>query len=153
MARRRRAERRKPIPDSKFNHIELSQFINKLMLNGKKTTAQRIVYGALDQVEGEARRPGIEIFEQAMKNAAPLVEVKPRRVGGAVPTDVRPERRLALAMRWIINGARSRSGRPMTERLAQEFLEASRGQGSAVRRREELYRMAEANRAFVHYRW
>ncbi|MDP6495524.1 MAG: 30S ribosomal protein S7 [Dehalococcoidia bacterium] len=156
MARRRRAERRKPIPDSKFNHIELSQFINKLMLNGKKTTAQRIVYGALNQVEEEAHRPGIEIFEQAMKNAAPLVEVKPRRVGGAtyqVPTDVRPERRLALAMRWIINGARSRSGRPMTERLAQEFLEAARGQGSAVRRREELYRMAEANRAFVHYRW
>ena len=156
MARRRRPEKRRIIPDPKFHNLELAQFINKVMLNGKKTTAQRIVYGALNQVEEEAHRPGIEIFEQAMKNAAPLVEVKPRRVGGAtyqVPTDVRPERRLALAMRWIINGARSRSGRPMTERLAQEFLEAARGQGSAVRRREELYRMAEANRAFVHYRW
>ena len=156
MARRRRAEKRKIIPDAKFNHIELSQFINKVMMNGKKTVAQRIVYGALDQVEEEAHRPGIEIFEQAVKNASPMVEVKPRRVGGAtyqVPTDVRPERRLALAMRWIVNGARSRTGKPMVDRLAQEFLEAARGQGSAVRRREELYRMAEANRAFVHYRW
>lgn len=156
MARRRRAERRTPQPDAKYNHVELSQFINKVMLNGDKTVAQRIVYTALDQAGQEARRPGLEVFEQAIKNAAPMLEVKSRRVGGAtyqVPTDVRPERRTALSMRWIIGAARARSGRPMAEGLAQEILEAARGQGTAVRRREELYRMAEANRAFAHYRW
>ena len=156
MSRRRRAERRKITPDPKYQHRELSQFINKVMMHGKKTTAQRIVYGALDQAEREAHRPGIEVFEQAVRNATPMVEVKSRRVGGAtyqVPTEVRQERRLALSLRWIVNAARSRSGRPMAERLAQELLEASRGQGAAVRRREELYRMAEANRAFAHYRW
>jgi small subunit ribosomal protein S7 len=134
----------------------LSQLINKIMIGGKKTTAQRIVYNALEQLEREGGRPGIELFEQAIRNATPMLEVRSRRVGGAtyqVPTEVRPERRLALAMRWIITGARSRKGRPMAEKLAQELLEASRGQGSAVRRREELHRMAEANRAFVHYRW
>ncbi len=156
MSRRRRAEKRKIAPDPKYQHRELSQFINKVMLNGKKTVAQRIVYTALDQAEREAHRPGIEVFEQAVRNATPMVEVKSRRVGGAtyqVPIEVRQERRLALSLRWIVNGARARSGRPMAERLAQELLEASRGQGAAVRRREDLYRMAEANRAFVHYRW
>ncbi len=156
MSRRRRAEKRKIPPDPKFQHRELSQFINKVMLNGKKTVAQRIVYTALDQAEREAHRPGIEVFEQAVRNATPMVEVKSRRVGGAtyqVPIEVRQERRLALSLRWIVNGARARSGRPMAERLAQELLEASRGQGAAVRRREDLYRMAEANRAFAHYRW
>jgi len=126
------------------------------MLNGKKTTSQRIVYNALDQASEEARRPGIEIFEMAIRNTMPMVEVRSRRVGGAtyqVPIDVRPERRLALAMRWIITAARARSGRPMFERLSAELLEASRGQGAAVKRREDLYRMAEANRAFAHYRW
>ena len=123
---------------------------------GKKTVAQRIVYNALGQVEEEAHRPGLEIFEQALKNATPMVEVKSRRVGGAtyqVPTEVRPERQTALAMRWLVNAARARQGRPMFQRLAQELLEASRGQGAAVKRREDLYRMAEANRAFAHYRW
>ena len=156
MARRRRAERRQVVPDPKYNSVELSRFINKVMLNGKKTVAQRIVYGAMDQAEREAHRPGLEVFEQAIRNATPMVEVKSRRVGGAtyqVPTEVRSERRLALSMRWIVKAARTRSGRPMAERLAQELLEASRGQGAAVRRREELYRMAEANRAFAHYRW
>jgi len=156
MARRRRAEKRKITPDSKYKNVELSQFINKVMLNGKKTTSQRIVYNALDQASEEARRPGIEVFEMAIRNTMPMVEVRSRRVGGAtyqVPTDVRPERRLALAMRWIITAARSRSGRPMAERLSAELLEASRGQGAAVKRREDLYRMAEANRAFAHYRW
>jgi len=156
MARRRRAEKRKITPDSRFKNVELSQFINKVMLNGKKTTSQRIVYSALDQASEEARRPGIEVFEMAIRNTMPMVEVKSRRVGGAtyqVPTEVRPERRLALAMRWIILAARSRSGRPMADRLSAELLEASRGQGAAVRRREDLYRMAEANRAFAHYRW
>ena len=156
MARRRRAEKRKITPDPRFKNIELAQFINKVMLNGKKTTSQRIVYGALDQASEEARRPGIEVFEMAIRNTMPMVEVKSRRVGGAtyqVPTEVRAERRLALAMRWIITAARSRSGRPMADRLSAELLEASRGQGAAVKRREDLYRMAEANRAFAHYRW
>ena len=156
MARRRRAERRRPKPDTKFNHVELGQFINKVMFNGNKTKAERIVYQAIEHAGREARRPGLEVFEQAIRNASPMLEVKSRRVGGAtyqVPTDVRPERRLALSMRWIISAARARSGRPMAEGLAQELLEAARGQGSAVRRREELYRMAEANRAFAHYRW
>lgn len=156
MTRRKRAEVRQVTPDARYNNIELSQFINKVMLNGKKTVAQHIVYSALGKVEEEARRPAIEVFEQALKNATPMVEVKSRRVGGAtyqVPTEVRPERRLALAMRWIIGAARERQGRPMAEKLAQELLEASRGQGTAVKRREDLYRMAEANRAFAHYRW
>ena len=156
MARRRRAERRIVSPDPKYQSVELSQFINKVMLNGKKTIAQSIVYDALEKAEQGAHRPAIEVFEQAVKNATPMVEVKPRRVGGAtyqVPTEVRPERRMALAMRWIVSAARARQGRPMAERLAQEFMEASRGQGTAVKRREDLYRMAEANRAFVHYRW
>ncbi len=156
MSRRRRAEKRRITPDPKFNNVELSQFINHVMSNGKKTTAQRIVYKALDDVEEEAHRPGIEIFQQAVRNSSPMLEVKSRRVGGAtyqVPTDVRPERRLTLGMRWLVTAARARAGRPMAERLAQELLEASRGQGAAVKRREDLHRMAEANRAFAHYRW
>ena len=156
MSRRRRAEKRKIIPDSMYSSIELNQFINKIMLSGNKTIAQRIVYQALERVQRESRRPALELFEQAVKNATPMLEVRSRRVGGAtyqVPTEVRPDRRLALAMRWIVSAARARQGRPMAERLAQELLEASRGQGAAVKRREDLYRMAEANRAFVHYRW
>lgn len=156
MARRRRAPKRRPIADPKYNSLDLSRFINKIMVNGKKTTAQRIVYQALNHVEDDARRPPLEVFDQAIKNATPMVEVKSRRVGGAtyqVPIEVRPDRRLALGMRWIVMSARARTGRPMAERLAQELLEASRGQGAAVKRREDLYRMAEANRAFAHYRW
>ena len=156
MARRRRAERRRINPDPKYGSVDLARFINKIMLNGKQTVAQRIVYGALDDVERVAHRSGLEVFEQALRNATPLLEVRSRRVGGAtyqVPTEVRPERRLALAMRWLITSARARGGRPMTERLSQELLEALRGQGAAVKRKEDLHRMAEANRAFVHYRW
>lgn len=156
MARRRRAEKRIPPPDIKYGSIDLSQFINRVMLHGKKTTAQRIVYGALERVEQEANRPGLEVFEQAIRNTTPMLEVKSRRVGGAtyqVPTEVRPERRLALAMRWIIASARNRGNRPTYVSLANELLEAARNQGSAVRRREELHRMADANRAFAHYRW
>ena len=125
------------------------------MLKGKKTTAQRFVYKALDIIREESRRDPMEIFELAIKNATPIVEVKPRRIGGAtyqVPTELRPNRSEALGMRWIIRGARARKGTPMRRSLANEFLEASRGEGSAVRRREELHRMADANRAFVHYR-
>ena len=156
MARRRRAERRDIRPDPKFGNVNLARFINKVMIGGKRTVAQRIMYDALDGVEGQARRSGLEVFQQAVRNATPSVQVRSRRVGGAtyqVPTEVRPERQLALAMRWIVAAARARTGRPMAERLATEILEASRGQGAAVKRKEDLHRMAEANRAFVHYRW
>jgi small subunit ribosomal protein S7 len=156
MARRRRAETRRAPPDPRYNSVELSSFINRIMQRGKKSVAQRIVYEALGQVEQAERRGAIEVFGQALRNVMPNVEVKPRRVGGAtyqVPIEVAGPRRMALGMRWLITAARSRSGRPMRDRLAQELMEASHGQGAAVRRREELHRMAEANRAFVHYRW
>ncbi len=156
MARRRRPERREIRPDPKYGNVELARFINRVMLNGKRTVAQRIVYSALAEIEREARRPGLEVFKHAVNNATPALEVRSRRVGGAtyqVPREVRFERQLALSMRWIITSARARTGRPMAERLAQELLEASRGQGAAVKRKEDLHRMAEANRAFVHYRW
>lgn len=156
MSRRRRAERREVAADPKYNSVELARFINKVMKWGKKTVAQRVVYGALDYVQESARRDPLEIFNQALKNATPLLEVKPRRVGGAtyqVPTELRSNRSEALAIRWIIRGARARKGMPMSRRLAMEFMDASRGEGAAVRRREETHRMAEANRAFVHYRW
>jgi small subunit ribosomal protein S7 len=136
--------------------VELARFTNRLMMGGKKTVAQRAVYSALKMLETETSRPGLEVFEQAIRNATPMLEVKPRRVGGAtyqVPTEVRPERRVSLAMRWLITAARARQGAPISRRLYDELLDASRGQGAAVRRREELHRMAEANRAFVHYRW
>lgn len=155
MSRRRRAEPRQILPDGRYGSVELARFINRVMQRGKKTTAQRVVYSALELVGEESHRDPMEIFELAMKNATPLVEVKPRRIGGAtyqVPTDLRTNRSEALAMRWIIRGARARTGMPMRRGLANELLDASRGEGSAVRRREELHRMAEANRAFVHYR-
>ena len=156
MARRRRAEKRIIPPDIKYGSVELNKFINKIMWNGKKTVAQRIVYNALDIVEQQTNRSPLEVFEQAIRNATPMLEVRSRRVGGAtyqVPTEVRPERRMALAMRWMIESARNRGSRPTHESLANEILEASRNQGNAVRRREDLHRMAEANRAFAHYRW
>ena len=156
MARRRRAEKRNIPPDPKHGSVELGRFINKVMLNGKKTVAQRITYSALHEAGREVHRPGLEVFEQAIKNATPMLEVRSRRVGGAtyqVPTEVRYERRNALAMRWIVAAARSRSGMPMAQRLARELLEAARGQGASVKRKEDLHRMAEANRAFAHYRW
>jgi small subunit ribosomal protein S7 len=156
MARRRRAPTRKQLPDPRYNSVELTSFINRILERGKKTVAQRIVYDAMERVERETHREPLEVFGQALRNVMPNVEVKSRRVGGAtyqVPIEVTDSRRQALAMRWIISAARSRNGRPMRECLAEELLEASRGQGAAVRRREELHRMAEANRAFVHYRW
>jgi small subunit ribosomal protein S7 len=155
MSRRRRAEIRPIAPDSRYNNVELARFINKIMKCGKKATAQRIVYQAFDAIQEESKREPLEVFQQAMKNATPLVEVRPRRVGGAtyqVPTELRPKRSQAMAMGWLIRGARARKGMPMMRGLAQELMEASRGEGAAVRRREELHRMAEANRAFVHYR-
>ena len=156
MARRRRSEQRNIRPDPRFRSVEVARFTNRLMMGGKKTVAQRAMYRALDLLENETNRPGLEVFEQAIRNVTPVLEVKPRRVGGAtyqVPVEVRPGRRLSLAMRWLVTAARARSGRPIAERLFQELLDASRGQGAAARRREELHRMAEANRAFVHYRW
>lgn len=156
MARRRRAEPRIVMPDPRYNSEELSSFINRVMERGKKTVAQRAVYQALEKASQDTRREGLEVFTQAVRNVMPNLEVKPRRVGGAtyqVPIEVGGRRRMALAMRWLITAARSRTGRPFSEFLAQELVEASRGQGTAVKRREDLHRMAEANRAFVHYRW
>ena len=154
--RRRKAEQRTIPPDPQFDNVELARFINRIMLKGKKTVAQRIVYSAMEIVEQQAHRPPLEIFQEALRNATPLLQVKPRRVGGAtyqIPIEVPARRGSALAMRWIINSARNRKGRPMHQKLAQEFLDASRGDGAAVKRREDLHRMADANRAFVHYRW
>ena len=156
MARRGRAGRREIVPDGKYNSKQLQMFINKMMVGGKKSTAERIVYDALTRMEEQAGRPAMDIFDQAMRNATPAVEVKPRRVGGAtyqVPVDIRAERRVSLAMRWLVRSARARRGRSMAEKLAGELMDASTGQGATVKRREDTHRMAEANRAFVHYRW
>jgi small subunit ribosomal protein S7 len=131
-------------------------FINKMMIGGKKSTAESIVYGALELAEQQTNRPAIDVFDSALRNATPAVEVKPRRVGGAtyqVPVDIRAERRNSLAMRWLVRSARARRGRSMAEKLAGELMDASTGQGATVKRREDTHRMAEANRAFVHYRW
>ena len=156
MARRHRAEKRAIDADPKFGSIDVAKFINRVMIGGKKTIARKVVYSAIEIAEEKAKRPGLEVFDQAIRNTVPLLEVKSRRVGGStyqVPNEVRPERRTTLAMRWIIAAARSRSGRPMAERLSQELLEASRGEGTAVKRKDDLHRMAEANKAFAHYRW
>ena len=156
MSRRRRAQKRVIPPDARYGSVELATFINRAMLKGKKTVAERFVYQALDLVREGMNRDPMEVFEQAVRNVTPSVEVKPRRVGGAtyqVPVEVAGDRRIALAMRWLIRAARARVGQPMRSRLAQELMDASRGQGAAARRREEIHRMAEANRAFVHYRW
>ncbi len=155
MSRRRRAEIRIILPDSKFQSRVVSKFINCIMTRGKKTVAQRIMYQAMDIIEEQTKNNPMQIFDAAMKNATPLVEVKPRRIGGAtyqVPQELASNRSEALAMRWIISGARNRKGIPMRQGLANELIDASNGEGSAVRRREELHRMAEANRAFVHFR-
>jgi small subunit ribosomal protein S7 len=156
MARRGRASRRDIQPDGKYFSKSLQMFINKVMIDGKKSTAEGQVYTALSRMEDQAGRPAIDVFDQALRNATPAVEVKPRRVGGAtyqVPVDIRAERRISLAMRWLVRGARARRGRTMSEKLAGELLDAANGQGAAVKRREDTHRMAEANRAFVHYRW
>ena len=156
MPRRARPQERKTIPDRKYGNVLLAQFNNNLMQRGKRTTAEGIIYGALTQAETTTRKPGIEVFELALKNAMPLIEVKPRRVGGAtyqVPVEVRTTRRQALGIRWIISAARERNEKTMTERLSAELLDASNNRGNAVKKREDTHRMAEANRAFSHYRW
>jgi len=156
MARRNRAAKKPVTPDAKYNSGLAASFINKLMSDGKKTVAASIFYEALEIAEKRAKKPGLELFEQAIKNSTPLIEVRPRRVGGAtyqVPLEVRPDRRQSLAIRWLVNSARSRSGKSMAEKLAAELLDAANNQGATVKKREDTHRMAEANRAFAHYRW
>lgn len=156
MARRNRAPKRYIEPDLKYNSELVTRFINKLMRDGKKTVAATIFYDALDIAEKRTKKPGIEVFEQAIKNATPMIEVRPRRVGGAtyqVPLEVRPERRRSLAIRWMVSSARARSGKTMAEKLAAELMDAANSQGATVKKREDTHRMAEANRAFAHYRW
>ena len=156
MSRRHRAEKREVLPDPKFGDLVLSKFMNQIMVDGKKSTAERIVYGALDIVEDRLKRDPIELFHDSLDNVSPAVEVRSRRVGGAtyqVPVEVRPERRQALAIRWLVAAARARNENTMRERLAGELLDAANGRGNAVKKREDTHRMAEANRAFSHYRW
>lgn len=156
MSRRHQAEKRDIIPDAKFGDVVLTKFMNSIMLDGKKSAAERIVYGAFDEVERKAHQDPLQVFHQALDNVKPTVEVRSRRVGGAtyqVPVEVRNERRQALAIRWLIAAARSRNERTMVERLSGELLDASNSRGTAVKKREDTHRMAEANRAFSHYRW
>ena len=156
MSRRHSAEKRKVLPDPKFKNVVLTKFMNQIMRDGKKSTAERIVYGALDLVESRAKRDPLDVFNDALEAIAPTVEVRSRRVGGAtyqVPVEVRPERRQALAIRWLAEKARDRNETTMRERLAGELMDASQGPGAAVKKREDTHKMAEANRAFSHYRW
>src|ERR1700710_1579503 len=156
MSRRRAAEKREVLPDAKFGDIVLTKFMNTLMARGKKSVAERVVYGALDEVQSKLKQDPVPAFHEALENVKPAVEVRSRRVGGAtyqVPVEVRPERRQALAIRWIIQAARSRNDRTMVDRLSAELLDAANNRGNAVKKREDTHRMAEANRAFSHYRW
>ena len=156
MPRRREVPKREILPDPKFSSSDVTKFVNVIMLDGKKAVAERIVYGAFAQIESKAGKNPIEVFTQALNNVKPMVEVKSRRVGGAnyqVPVEVRPVRRMALAMRWLIAAARARSGRSMAEKLAAELTDAAHNTGATVKRREDTHRMAEANRAFSHYRF
>ena len=156
MPRRARPTDRKRPPDRKYGNVTLAQFNNNVMRNGKRATAEGIVYGALTLAETSTRKPGLEVFETALKNAMTLIEVKPRRVGGAtyqVPVEIRADRRTSLAMRWLIQAARKRPGKSMSERLAGELMDAMNNTGGAVRRKEETHKMAEANKAFSHYKW
>lgn len=156
MPRRNRPPRRVVEPDVKYNSELVARFANKVMRNGKKSKAFRIVYDAFDILEERTKKPPLELFEQAVKNATPLLEVRPRRVGGAtyqIPMEVRPERRLSLAIRWLVQNARQRPGKSMAEKLASELMDAAAGQGASIKKKEDTHRMAEANRAFAHYRW
>jgi len=156
MSRRHQAERREILPDAKFGDRVVTKFMNNLMLDGKKSVAEGIVYGALGRVEDRLKRQPVEVFHEALDNVKPSVEVRSRRVGGAtyqVPVEVRPERREALAIRWLITAARNRNENTMVERLAGELLDAANNRGTAVKKREDTHKMAEANKAFSHYRW
>lgn len=154
--RRNRAERRPVTPDPRYNSEVVAKFVNNVMERGKKSLAARIVYTAFAMVEERTKRPAMEVFEEAMKNATPLVEVKPRRVGGAtyqIPVEISSSRRMALAMRWLIDNSRARSGRDMAARLAAELMDTARNEGATVKKREDTHRMAEANQAFAHFRY
>jgi small subunit ribosomal protein S7 len=156
MSRRHRAEKREVLPDPKFGNMVVSKFMNSIMYAGKKSVAEAIVYGALDMIEGKTKQSPVSIFQQALDNVMPTIEVRSRRVGGAtyqVPVEVRTDRRQALGIRWLITAARDRNEKTMTERLSAELLDASNNRGNAVKKREDTHRMAEANRAFAHYRW
>lgn len=156
MARKRRAIQRSPAPDPRFNSVLVSKFVNKLMWCGKRTVALRLFYDALRLIEERTKEDGYEVFQRGINNVKPVLEVRPRRVGGAtyqIPMEVRPRRRDALAIEWLIMAARERSEHTMIERLAGEFIDASRSQGAAVKKKEDTHKMAEANRAFAHYRW
>ena len=156
MSRRHRAEKREVIPDAKFGDVVVAKFMNSIMYEGKKSVAEAIVYGAFDSIQGKMKTDPLPVFRQALENVAPAIEVRSRRVGGAtyqVPVEVRPERSQALAIRWLIGTARDRSENTMTDRLSGELMDAANGRGAAVKKREDTHRMAEANRAFSHYRW
>jgi small subunit ribosomal protein S7 len=156
VSRRKKSVKRIILPDARYDSQTVSKFINVLMYQGKKSTAERIFYSAMDLVESRTNQPGVNVFKQALTNLKPVVEVKSRRVGGAtyqVPVEVRPERRTALAMRWLIGYSRERNEKSMAEKLAAEVVSASRGEGNAVKKKEDTHRMAEANKAFAHYRW
>jgi small subunit ribosomal protein S7 len=154
--RRNSAVRRQVIPDPRYNNVVLAKFINNVMERGKKSIAAAIVYDAFAIIEDKVKRPGIEVFEEAMKNATPQIEVKPRRVGGAtyqIPIEPSPERKQALAMRWLIENSRKRSGRDMAARLAGELMDAARNEGNTIKKRDDTHKMAEANQAFAHFRY
>ena len=156
MPRRYRPEKREVIPDLRCNSVKVAMFVNRLMRDGKKSTAVRMMYESFDMIEERANRPALEVFEEALKNVGPHMEVQPRRVGGAtyqVPMEVSSDRQLSLAMRWLLAAARARSGRSIAEKLANEFMDAAKMQGAAVKRRDDTHRMAEANRAFSHFRF
>ena len=156
MSRRKTAVKRTILPDARYDSQTVSKFVNVLMYQGKKSTAERIFYGAMDLVESRTNQPGVNVFKQALANLKPVVEVKSRRVGGAtyqVPVEVRPERRTALAMRWLITFSRDRNEKSMSEKLAAEVIAASKGEGNAVKKKDDTHRMADANKAFAHYRW
>ena len=156
MSRKRTAEKRPLPPDARYQNADLSRFINKVMFNGKKSTAQGIVYDAMAKIETETKKNPLDTFDLAIKNSTPMLQVKPRRVGGAtyqVPVEIRGERRTSLAMRWLISASRNRGGKTMVEKLAGEITDAFHGTGAAVKRREDTHRMAEANKAFAHYKW
>ncbi len=156
MPRRYRPPKRKIEPDVRYGNVLVAQFINKLMRGGKKSIAARIMYDALDLVQDRMKRPPLEVLEEAVRNVSPVLEVKPRRVGGStyqIPVEVPPYRQVSLAMRWLLAAARSRPGKSMAEKLANELMDAARGTGAAIKKKEDTHRMAEANRAFAHYRW
>ncbi|MGB3387823.1 MAG: 30S ribosomal protein S7 [Pseudaminobacter sp.] len=156
MSRRHSADKREINPDPKFGDLVITKFMNAVMYDGKKSVAETIVYGALDQVQAKTKQEPVTVFHQALDNVAPHVEVRSRRVGGAtyqVPVDVRPERRQALAIRWLITAARNRNETTMVDRLSGELMDAANNRGTAVKKREDTHKMAEANRAFAHYRW